>query len=139
MIAVDTNILVRYYLNDDEQQAELAQRLVEHYPIYVPKTVVLELEWVLRGAAKIDRVRIGLCLEHLLNLPTADIEQREHIMLALTHYQAGFDFADALHWVSSKECRTFMTFDDRGFARRAQREGSEPKVQVLTSQILINK
>ena len=136
MIAVDTNILVRYYLNDHIEQAELAQRLIEHYPIYVPKTVILELEWVLRGVAKIDRLHIGKCLEHLLSLSTATIEQHDHIILALAHYQNGFDFADALHWVSSKECQSFMTFDNRGFVQRAQGVDSEPSVQLLTVQAL---
>ena len=53
MIAVDTNILVRYLTNDDAEQAQLAIDLLngsEH--IWLPKTVLLETEWVLRSVNK---------------------------------------------------------------------------------------
>jgi predicted nucleic-acid-binding protein len=101
LISVDTNILARYYLNDDPDQAQLAQSLIEHYAIHVTKTVVLELEWVLRGVAKIDRASISRCFSHLLSLPDADMEQRNQIEQAFVHYQAGLDFADALHLAAS--------------------------------------
>lgn len=136
MIAIDTNILARYYLNDDPDQARLAQDLIERYAIHVPKTVILELEWVLRGVAKIDRASIARCLNHLFGLPNADIEQRGEIMQAFAHYQAGLDFADALHLAASQKSQAFMTFDDKRFARRAQRLNSLPPVRVLSREEL---
>jgi predicted nucleic-acid-binding protein len=136
LIAVDTNILARYYLDDDPEQAELAQSLIEFHPIYIPKTVVLELEWVLRGVAKVEKDRIVCCLEHLLSLPNAEIEQRDRMVRALAYYQAGFDFADMLHWVASENQPLFMTFDDRKFARRSHRLDGLPAVRVLDTAAL---
>ena len=52
MRAVDTNVLVRYYLRDDPAQARLAEGVLSAGAVFVPKTVVLELEWVLRSVAE---------------------------------------------------------------------------------------
>src|SRR5690606_6883842 len=49
--AVDTNVLARYYLQDDARQARISRALMESGDLFVPKTVILELEWVLRAAA----------------------------------------------------------------------------------------
>jgi len=48
MIAVDTNIVVRLLTNDDPEQAGRAAAVVKNGPVFIPKTVVLETEWVLR-------------------------------------------------------------------------------------------
>lgn len=52
MRAVDTNVLARYYLRDDAAQARVADRILSDGDVFVPKTVVLELEWVLRSIAE---------------------------------------------------------------------------------------
>ena len=51
MLAVDTNVVLRILLNDDTTQADIARRLVASHDIWVPLTVLLEAEWVLRSAA----------------------------------------------------------------------------------------
>ena len=51
MRAVDTNILARYYLRDDAAQGRIATDLLSAGDVFVPKTVILELEWVLRYVA----------------------------------------------------------------------------------------
>ena len=53
MIALDTNVLARFYLNDEPVQARVAARLLMEEDIFIPKTVLLELEWVMRGAARV--------------------------------------------------------------------------------------
>ncbi len=58
MIAVDTNVLARFITNDDAAQAKRARRLIEAGPVFVAKTVLLELEWVPRGAYGLDRSTI---------------------------------------------------------------------------------
>ena len=50
MIALDTNLIVRLLTNDDPHQAQKAARLIDRHRVYVPKTVLLETEWVLRYA-----------------------------------------------------------------------------------------
>ena len=55
MITVDTNVLVRFLINDDAAQHQKAKQLFLNHPIYVLKTVLLEAEWVLRGAFELPK------------------------------------------------------------------------------------
>lgn len=52
MRAIGTNVLARYYLQDDAHQANLARSLIEDGDLFTPKTVLLEFEWVLRLVAR---------------------------------------------------------------------------------------
>jgi predicted nucleic-acid-binding protein len=136
MIAVDTNILARFYVDDPGDPATARQRpiarrvMTESAALYVPVTVVLELEWVLRafyGFAATDFVRV---VEHLLGLPNVSVEDWPRVADALALHARGLDFADALHLVSSGHCEELLSFDDRRFARRAQKLGAKPPVNV---------
>lgn len=136
MIAVDTNILARFYVNDpadaeSARQRPIARRILTESPqVFVPLTVILELEWVLRafyGFAAKDFVRV---VEHLLGLPNVSVEAWSRIADALAWHTEGLDFADALHLVASSHCTELMSFDDRRFARRAKRLGVTPVVVV---------
>jgi len=136
MIAVDTNILARFYVQDPAdpeaaQQSAIARRvLAESKQVFVPLTVVLELEWVLRafyGFAAADFVRV---VEHLLGLPQVRVEQWPSVQDALSAHAQGLDFADALHLCASAQCTQLVSFDDRKFARRAKRLGLSPPVVV---------
>jgi predicted nucleic-acid-binding protein len=136
MIALDTNILARFYVDDpadteSAKQRPIAHRLLSESPqVFVPLTVILELEWVLRafyGFAAKDFVRV---VEHLLGLPNVSVEEWSRISDALAWHKDGLDFADALHLLASSHCTEFMSFDDRRFARRANRLGVTPVVVV---------
>ncbi len=59
MIAFDTNLFVRIAVNDDLKQAELAEQLLDSNEVFVPRTVLLETEWVLRSVYKKSRTEIG--------------------------------------------------------------------------------
>ena len=59
MIAFDTNLLVRLAVNDDQQQAEIAEHLLETHQIFISRTVLLETEWVLRSVYKKSRIEIS--------------------------------------------------------------------------------
>jgi predicted nucleic-acid-binding protein len=128
--AVDTNILARYYLHDDVVQGRLAAGVLSAGDIFVPKTVVLELEWVLRYVADQPEKKVIECLAHLIALPGVTVEDRDEIEAALAHSRNGIDFADALHFAASKSCSELLTFDDRGFARRARKLRLKPPVRV---------
>jgi predicted nucleic-acid-binding protein len=138
MIALDTNILARYYVVDASdaesarQHAEATKALSVKSRFYVPKTVLLELEWVLRGFYGQARNEILQVLDHLLALPMMRIEDECVVNAAIESYRAGLDFADALHHASAHNCKQFLTLDDRGFARPATRMKLQPKV-VLPS------
>jgi predicted nucleic-acid-binding protein len=136
MIALDTNILARFYVDDpadteSAKQRPIARRLLTESPqVFVPLSVILELEWVLRafyGFAAKDFVRV---VEHLLGLPNVSVDEWSRISDALIWHAAGLDFADALHLLASSHCTEFMSFDDRRFARRAKRLGVVPVVVV---------
>lgn len=136
MIAVDTNLLARLYVDDGDPQSvrqrEIAARVVrEADKLFVPKTVLLELEWVLRGFYEFERRDIARVLEHLLGLPNVSIETESVVGEALTYYRHGMDFADALHAASSADCDELLTFDKR-FVSRARRLASRTKVITAT-------
>ena len=131
MRAVDTNVLVRYYLRDDPAQARLAEKALSAGGVFVPKTVVLELEWVLRSVAGQPAGKVADCLAHLSALPGITIEDHEQVEAALRHCREGADFADALHHAASHACSEILTFDDRRYVRRAARIGLKPPVRLL--------
>ena len=132
MRAVDTNILARFYLRDDAAQGRIAARVLAAGDVFIPKTVVLELEWVLRYVAEQSESKVIDCLAHLIALPGITVEDREEIEAALSHCRNGIDFADALHLAASSACSELLTFDDRGYARRAKKLRLKPAVLVPT-------
>lgn len=129
MIAVDTNVLARFYLNDDEEQAGVAARLLTEEEVFVAKTVLLELEWVLRGVAKIAPAAIARSLAHLLSLRNVRVEDEANVRIALKAYVHGMDFGDALHVASSAVADRFATFDSR-LVKRAPRGFARPVVMT---------
>lgn len=130
MRAVDTNILARFYLRDDAVQARVAAGVLSAGDVFVPKTVILELEWVLRYVADQPEEKVIDCLAHLIALPGITVEDRDEIEAALGYCRDGIDFADALHLAASKACTQLLTFDDRGYARVARRLRLKPPVRV---------
>jgi len=131
--AVDTNILARFYLRDDAVQGRISADVLSAGDVFVPKTVILELEWVLRYVADQPEDKVLDCLAHLIALPGITVEDRDEIEAALRHCRNGIDFADALHLAASKSCSEVLTFDDRGYARRAKKLRLKPPVQVPTA------
>ncbi len=131
MRAVDTNVLARYYLQDDTAQARLAGKFLAAGGVYIPKTVVLELGWVLRSVAGHTAGKVADCIAHLIALPGVTIEDHEQVEMALHYCREGVDFADALHHAASHACSEMITFDDRRYVRRAARLGFKPPVTLL--------
>lgn len=138
MIGLDFNVLARYYIEDkkdaeSERQRAAARRLIDSgKPLMVCKTVILELEWVMRGYYGFTQAEVVSVLRHLLVLPHVSIEDRDTVELALSHCDAGLELADALHHASYRECNSMASFDDRKFARRARKLGLMPNVVVPT-------
>lgn len=118
MTAVDTNVLVRIITDDDHAQAIRAVAFLRNQNrVFVPKTVLLELEWVLRSAYRIDRHSIISALRQLLSMRNIEIEDENSVRLAIEWHERGLDFADAVHMASAGPERSFATFD--GALRRA--------------------
>ena len=136
MIALDTDVLARYYVASSDaptrQQSIAAQRLLESgKALFVGKTVVLELEWVLRGYYKSPPQDVLAVLAHLLGMPNLQVEDRVAVELATAALGDGFDFADALHHAAYRQCQQVATFDDRKFARRAASRAWKPPVNLV--------
>lgn len=113
MIALDTNVLVRYLLADDERQHRAAVALLaEAAECWLPVTVVLELEWVLR-TRRIGREDLERRLRELLALANVRAQHAEAVNVALAWYRDGMDFADALHLALSQQAASFATFDEK--------------------------
>lgn len=127
MIALDTNILVRLITDDDEDQAARAEALIKSEQVFVPLTVFLEAEWVLRQRLGFGPERVVTALLAFADIPTVSLEERSRVLDALRWAAAGMDFADALHLASSSECRGMASFDRR-FKKRAARVGASPPV-----------
>jgi predicted nucleic-acid-binding protein len=113
MLAVDTNVIVRFLTDDDPAQAAIARRLIGSGPVLLLDSVLLETEWVLRRlyGCPCDRIHHGLTSlvalgEIVLSPTTAAIE-------ALGWYEQGMDFADALHLAAAIQvgCEALATFD----------------------------
>ncbi len=136
MIALDTNILARFYVDDPNdleaaKQRPVARRiLVESPQLFVALTVVLELEWVLRAFYGFGAHEFIGVIEHLLGLPNVSVEEWPRVADALVWHGQGMDFADALHLRASSHCDELLSFDDRRFARRAARIKTSPIVKV---------
>ena len=138
-IGLDTNILARYYIEDAgdteaQKQRERARQLVDSgQSLVVAKTVLLEFEWVMRGYYQFSAAQVAQVVRHLMTLPHVLIEDRPAIETAIALMAAdnnALDFAEALHHASYRDCEAMATFDDRRFARRAQRLGLAPRVIV---------
>lgn len=131
MIAVDTNVVLRFVTNDDQAQADRATEVFEGGSVLVTRTVLLETEWVLRTSHyRFGRGRIASILRKLLGLPGLIVDDPPAVARALDWYEGGLDFADALHLASSAAAAEFVTFD-RKLARRAARLGAKPPVRTL--------
>ncbi|RLE26246.1 MAG: type II toxin-antitoxin system VapC family toxin [Acidobacteria bacterium] len=131
MIAPDTNVLVRIITNDDASQASVAADVLRSNTVFLCKTVIMELEWVLRYSYDFDRETVGKALATLIGLRNSVIEDAAVVERAVEWYEEGMDLADALHLSSSNTVNTFVTFD-RKMAIAASKQGISPTVQLLT-------
>lgn len=123
MLAVDTNLLVRYVTRDDAGQAARAKRLIDRDEIFVATTVLLETEWVLRSIYRFSRAEIAMAFRLFAGLPRVTLEDPVLTFQALDWLEGGMDFADALHLTKADSCEAFVSFDRR-LAAAARRVGA---------------
>jgi predicted nucleic-acid-binding protein len=93
-------------------------------------TVLLELEWVMRRFYELPTQDISRVLRALASIEHVTIEDRDAVLAALDAFDAGLDFADALHIARSSRASRFATFDQR-LAMRAKGLGLAPPVELL--------
>lgn len=128
MIALDTNVVVRLLVNDDDVQARRARTLLAAgHDVRLPVTVLLEVEWVLRSAYGYPAPQVMTFLRALMGLPGVSTDNTAAVAAAIAACEQGLDFADALHLALSGDAERLYTFD-ANLRRRALR--AMPGVQV---------
>jgi predicted nucleic-acid-binding protein len=123
--AIDTNVVVRFLIADDKQQAKKARGAIESGDIFISSTVLLETEWVLRSGYGLPPDRIAYVLRSLAGLPGITVDGPAHLSLALDWMDDGMDFADAMHLARAEGCDAFLSFD-RKLAKVATGRSSVP-------------
>ncbi len=120
MLAIDTNVVVRYLTGDHPEQSPRARALIDSHDVFVCTTVLLETEWVLRGAYGYPPAQVGDALRAFAGLPRVTLEDPALAATALDWMTQGMDFADALHLTKAEGCTVFVSFDKR-FAKAGKR------------------
>lgn len=121
MPALDTNVLVRHVVRDDTSQLAAATRLIEDciangQTLFVPVTVTLELEWVLRASYEFGKDEVMQVLASLFSTAELSFESERALEVALQLYREGTaDFADCLHVALAAQAGELplWTFDRR--------------------------
>lgn len=126
MRAIDTNLVVRYLVPaDDPSQAARAARVIDGGEVFVPSTVLLETEWVLRTFYGFSGADVASAFKGFAGLESVQVEHPLRLRRALEWLLEGMDFADALHLASADHCEAFVTFD-KAFLRAAKTISSVP-------------
>lgn len=120
MIGLDTNVLVRYIMQDDPDQSAIANVLMESLtrvqPGFITVVSVVEIVWVLTSCYDLTREQIAIALDHLLSSEALLVDCAEDIWRALRQYQSSkADFADCLieRICVAAGCSQTVTFDVR--------------------------
>jgi predicted nucleic-acid-binding protein len=118
---IDTNVLVRYIVQDDASQSKLATHFMEHEctvesPAFINGVVICEMVWVLESAYNYPRDEIANVIEQILRTREFHIHEPEILWQSLWGYQhKGADFAD--HYIASINshagCEYTVTFDKK--------------------------
>jgi len=121
VLAVDTNLLVRYFVVDDPAQSERVRALFTNNRIWIAKTVLLETDWVLRRSFGFPPARVASTFRALMETDSVQLEKANEVDEALNLCAAGVSFADAMHVASADGATAFMSFDEPLIRRAAGR------------------
>ena len=128
MRSVDTNVVVRFLLSDDTDQSLIAERVLSE-GAFISLTVLLETSWLLGSRYKLNSAQIADLVNVLREHVAIQIEGEEWLDWLLGSFLEGFDFADLVHMIASKNFQSFATFD-RDIGRYA-RSGAPVMVEIL--------
>ena len=119
MIAVDTNIIIRFLTHDDDLQYKKAFSVFNNNEVFIPDTVIQETEWVLRYAYKFSAEEIAIAMVNLFGLKNVHLTTSAYIEQAIKWYKQGVDFSDAMHLSQCQKCEKLYTFD-KAFISKAK-------------------
>lgn len=130
MIGLDTNVLLRLWVQDDERQAQAARRFVAEHgqapdSLRIADAALLEAVWTLKAVYRYSRTQIAAVLERLLDEPAYALADRGRMRAALDAYRRSrVDFGDCLIAVDNAAagCDFTVTFDRAAAALSAMRK-----------------
>ncbi|HHT9122533.1 MAG TPA: PIN domain-containing protein [Candidatus Wunengus sp. YC63] len=122
-VVIDTNLLVRYLINDDQKKAEAVDNLLDRAAkgevrIIVPSVVIAKLVWVLESFYQLKVDAILELAEAIINTSGLDVTDKSTIISALRLYKSkNIDFIDAwiIEFAKERGVKTIYTFDKRHF------------------------
>ena len=124
MSVLDTNLLIRLATGDVPSDRDAVVKLIEGTEVRVPKTVLLEAEWVLRSRYGYVHAQVLAFFEYLAGLPTVNFEDEEAVRWAMGVAAGGLEFADALHLsLAAATGESFHTFDKALHRKAAKIKG----------------
>lgn len=123
MIAIDTNVVVRFLTQDDNAQYKKAFRLFNKEDLFIADTVILETEWVLRFAYNFAPAEIVEAFRKLFGLTNVHVENGLRMAKVIGWHEQGLDFADSFHLANSEQFSDLVTFDEK-FIKQAKDKSS---------------
>ena len=118
MIGIDTNVLVRYFIEDDLAQSRLTDSFFNSLssadPGWVSQATILEFAWIMKSVRRLDRKTIAIMMSKLTMLDSIVVERADIVDKALQWYRNGkAEFADCLIAASGRAagCSKTVTFD----------------------------
>ncbi len=115
MIIVDTNIILRYLLNDNEKLNKVATNIMENNDIFIPTEVIVETSYVLKKVYHVEKEKIYEVVKELLNFENIHFQNSDTIKLAFKVYsERNFDIVDCLLYAYCKnENYVIVTLDEK--------------------------
>lgn len=127
MLTIDTNILLRYALNDNAKLSSKAQEIIEGNTCYVPLLALAEMGFVLGSVYEAKPAEVVGYTKSLMQQKNLRFEHESRVLQALAGVEAGVDWFDALLWAAAPAQNEFATLDKR-FASKATKLGWQPSV-----------
>lgn len=115
MRALDTNVVVRLFVRDDDEQTVIADALITDGAFLLLPSVLVETIWVAKSRYQMNHSKIAVELTKVLNHENAVVASPDAVAWSLKRFEAGADFADMLHFALAEELEatSFATFDRR--------------------------
>jgi predicted nucleic acid-binding protein len=130
MISIDTNILLRYTLNDNPKLSQRAREIIESNTCHVPMLALAEFGFVLGSFYEAKPAEIVRSTRALMQLKTLRFELESRVLQALAGVEAGIDWFDALLWAATPVQNELATLDKK-FANKAIKLGWQPPVTSM--------
>lgn len=127
MLTIDTNILLRYALNDNAKLSAKAKDIVEGNSCYVPLLALAEMGFVLGSVYEAKPAEVVAYVKSLMQQKNLRFEHESRVLQALAGVETGVDWFDALLWAAAPVQHEFVTLDKK-FASKATKLGWQPRV-----------